>query len=396
VWWQGLSMAKAGQAEQRLERILAWKGSVAMHFKKSIALVVVALAVPVVYIAASAHPAPRKNASLTQNQATQNQAEQAQAQQAEPAPPAPVSAPNSRPSVPTSAPETSPLPPPAAGVEPPLAPSMIHGTITGGISAIPIPSIAPVGSGVAGGVIAPSTPVPPAGPFPPTSTWANSHWQDSPPSSTHGFSYAYGFDDEQRFVIVSGKTDSLTMSGSAEDARHAEKLRKTIPGDFIWFQRDEKSYVIRDSATIDRARKLWAPQEELGKQQEALGKQQAELGARMEKVRVNVPDMTAELDKLRAEMKQLSSGSATAEQIGHIQSEIGELQSKIGEVQSHAGDQQGKLGEEMGALGEKQGKLGEQQGELGRKQGELAREASRQMKQLLDEAITKGTAQPEI
>jgi hypothetical protein len=409
VWWLGVSMAKAGQAEQRLERILAWKGSVAMHFKKSIAVVVVALAVPVVYLAASAHPAPRRSASLTQNQATQNQAEQAQAQQAEPAPPPPASAPNSRPSVPpaaTSAPETSPVPPPAAGVEPALAPSMIHGTITGGISAIPIPSIAPVGSigsGVAGGVIAPTTPVPPAGPFPPTSTWANSHWQDSPPSSTHGFSYAYGFDDEQRFVIVSGKTDSLTMSGSAEDARHAEKLRKTIPGDFIWFQRDEKSYVIRDSAAIDRARKLWAPQEELGKkqeelgkQQEALGKQQAELGARMEKVRVNVPDMTAELDKLRAELKQLSSGSATAEQIGHIQSEIGELQSKIGEVQSHAGDQQGKLGEEMGALGEKQGKLGEKQGELGRKQGELAREASRQMKQLLDEAITKGTAQPEI
>ena len=48
----------------------------------------------------------------------------------------------------------------------------------------------------------------------------------------------------------------------------------------------------------------------------------------------------------------------------------------------------------MGALGEKQGKLGEQQGELGRQQGELAEQANRQMKQLLDEAITKGTAQP--
>jgi hypothetical protein len=50
----------------------------------------------------------------------------------------------------------------------------------------------------------------------------------------------------------------------------------------------------------------------------------------------------------------------------------------------------------MGALGEQQGKLGAQQGELGRQQGKLARDASRQMKQLLDEAITNGTAQPEL
>lgn len=217
----------------------------------------------------------------------------------------------------------------------------------------------------------------------------------------HGYSYSYGFDDEQRFVIVSGKTDGFTMSGSGEDARHVEKLRQQISGDFIWFQRDEKSYIIRDQATVDRARQFWAPQEELGKkqeelgkQQEALGKQQEELGARMEKVHVQVPDMTAELDKLRAEIKQLGP-NATMEQMGHLQSEIGDLQSKIGEIQSHAGEQQGKLGEQMGALGEQQGKLGAQQGELGRQQGELAEKATREMKQLLDDSIKNGTAKPE-
>src|SRR5205823_7645817 len=111
--------------------------------------------------------------------------------------------------------------------------------------------------------------------------------------------------------------DGFTMTGSSEDARHVEKLRKQIPGDFIWFQRDEKSYIIRDQATVDRALKLWAPQEELGKkqeelgkQQEALGKQQSELGAKMEQISVKVPDLTAELDKLRAELKALSSTGA--------------------------------------------------------------------------------------
>jgi beta-lactamase regulating signal transducer with metallopeptidase domain len=383
VWWQGVSMAKAGQAEHRVERILAWKGSLAMPLQKSIAVVVVVLAVPVVYLAASAHPA--QHVSLPGAQLAQDQTSPAPARTAN-APHEPMAAPAS---------EATPRPESSPELDPALAPATIRGTIKGGVSAIPVPNLAPVAA------VGITPPVAAIAPVAPVAGIGQSESVSS--SSGRGFSYHYGYDDEQRFVIVSGKTDSFTMSGSSEDARHVEKLRKQIPGDFIWFQRDEKSYVIRDQATVDHARKLWEPQEELGKkqealgkQQEALGKQQEELGAKMQQIRVNVPDLNADLEKLKAELKQLSSSGATVEQVGHIQSEIGELQSKIGNVQSHAGDQQGKLGEEMGVLGEKQGKLGEQQGELGRQQGELAEQASRQMKQLLDEAITKGIAQPEI
>ena len=205
-----------------------------------------------------------------------------------------------------------------------------------------------------------------------------------------------------RFVIVTKGSNEVTMSGSDEDARHAMELRSKIPGDFIWFERDEKSYIVRDQATVDRAKALWKPQEELGrkqeelgKQQEALGEQQEKLGEKMEQVRVKIPDLTAQMQKLEAEMKQLSANGGTMEQIGDLQSEIGELQSQIGEVQSDAGRQQGDIGRQQGELGRRQGELGRQQGELGRQQGELAREATRQMKQILDEAIAKGLAQPE-
>jgi bla regulator protein BlaR1 len=337
VWWQGVAMAKAGQAEQRVERILSWRGAVAMSLKKSVAVAVIALAVPVVYLAASAR-------AVNPNLAAQAEAGVAVAQPIITSKPAPV------PAIAQAA-EAAAATEPVAKTE---------------------------------------------------AVMAQAEAENVAASSEHGVSYAYGYDDEQRFVIVTGKSDSLTMSGSTQDAKHVEKLRKTIPGDFIWFQRDEKSYIIRDQATIDRARKLWAPQEELGrkqeelgKQQEALGKQQEEIGARMEQIQVNVPDMTAELDKLKAELKQLNS-SATMDQVGQIQSEIGDLQSKIGELQSQAGEKQSKLGGQQGALGEKQGKLGEQQGELGRQQEEMAKEATRQMKKLLDEAIAKGTAQLEL
>jgi beta-lactamase regulating signal transducer with metallopeptidase domain len=375
VRWQGVSMAKHGQAEKRLERILSWKGSVAMHLKKSVAVAVLTLAVPVVYLAASAHPATAFGQAPPP-------ARQSGASLDRPNLPEPSAA------VPTTTPHDA-TPPPEAEVAPSengvptIAPDGLEAPTVGVPLQAQISPVAPVVPGV--------QPVP-----------MKARYGTSGSSFGHGFSYAYGSDDEQRFVIVSGKSDSFTMSGSSDDARHVEKLRKQIPGDFIWFQRDEKSYIIRDQATIERARKLWAPQEELGKKQEALGKQQEvlgkqqeELGRRMQQIHVNVPDMTAQLDKLKAELKQLNS-NATVEQVGHIQSEIGELQSKIGDVQSQAGDQQGKLGQEMGALGEKQGKLGEQQGELGRQQGKLAEEASKQMKMLLDEAIAKKLAQPEL
>jgi beta-lactamase regulating signal transducer with metallopeptidase domain len=393
VWWQGVSMAKAGQAEQRVERILSWKGSVAMHLRKSIALTVLVLAVPVVYLVASVNAA---------NPAAEAQHLHFAQEQTPPPSPRVPSAPPAKPdgTPEPAAPATDPASPSEATPpsEPSPAPPAIAGTISGTVYGAPpaLAPVAPLAPKAGAPIYAPVTPMAPRSPMPPAAVWAAQSGTSR--SLSGGFSYAYGYDDAQRFVIVSGKTDSLTMSGTAEDARHVEKLRKQIPGDFIWFQRDEKSYIIRDQATIDRARKLWAPQEELGKkqealgqQQEALGKQQEALGKQMEQIHVTVPDMTAELDKLKAELKQLNA-SATMEQVGRIQSEIGQLQSRIGELQSLAGDQQGKLGEQMGTLGEKQGKLGEEQGELGRKQGELAREASRKMTQLLDDAIAKGIA----
>jgi beta-lactamase regulating signal transducer with metallopeptidase domain len=423
VWWQGVSIAKAGQAEQRVDRILSWKGNVAMgfnqaefaksSFKKSIAVAVVVLAVPVVYLAAAVRPSHSANAQVMHPPFSAQD-------QAPPAAPQPAVAPSATPAAtpqPAVAPSADVVPPsaPAAAPAPPAA-AAITGVIPGVVSKDGRLLVRPV---------APVAPVAAVAPPAPPSAWSShsSFLQSTPSQSTSSQSataetpaapashasprhrnrsyYSYGNDDNQRFVIASGKTDSLTMSGSTEDAEHVEKLRKTIPGDFIWFERDEKSYIIRDQATVDSARKLWEPQEELGrqqealgKQQEALGKQQEELGAKMEQVRVNVPDMTADLDKLKAELKQLSS-SATMEQIGQVQSEIGDLQSKIGDLQSQAGEQQSKLGEQMSALGEKQGKLGEQQGKLGDQQGELAEKAVHQIKLLFDEALTKGTAQPE-
>jgi beta-lactamase regulating signal transducer with metallopeptidase domain len=446
VWWQGVAMAKAGVSErqterlveERLERILSWKGSVAMGAKnriakKSIAVIVLVLAIPVVYLAASARPS---GASLNP-QAVQAAQEQTPASASNPVPnakPSAALASGTQPGTdvePQADPEIANAPEAAPQAEPPMSPAVANG-ISGGISGnlsaplAPIAPMAPLATGVAAyppnSSMAPLAPWPPAVPRAYSYSYGNSQSNSSSYSSSASsylstpssgamaydsnsksfYRYSYDTDNDERWVIVSGKSDSLTMSGDMGDAHHVEKLKKQIAGDFIWFERGDKSYVIRDQATIDRARKLWAPQDELGKkqealgaQQEALGKQQEELGSKMEQVQVKVPDMTGELDKLRAELKALSS-SATLEDVGRVQSEIGDLQSKIAQLQSQAGEQQSKVGEQQSELGQMQSRLGRQQGELGRQQAALAREANRQMKLLLDEAVKKGVAQLEL
>jgi bla regulator protein blaR1 len=236
--------------------------------------------------------------------------------------------------------------------------------------------------------------------------------EDSNTVNVHGGFYNSG----PRYVIIHANSNSVTMSGDEEDIQHARALRRKINGDFIWFERDEKSYVITDPAFLARVNALFAPQDELSKQQDALGRQQDELGRQqdelgrqqdevgkqMDAVAVKVPDISPDLERIHARLKQFQSSGATQSELGSVQSQLGELQSRVGHLQSQAGQQQSligrqqsELGQKQSALGRKQGELGRQQGELGRRQGELAREASSKLRSMFDDAITKGIAKPE-
>jgi hypothetical protein len=109
--------------------------------------------------------------------------------------------------------------------------------------------------------------------------------QSSPTGSTMIVRAADG--DGQQFVISSGKT-YVSVSGDSESfgidhpSEFVEFLQEKIPGDFIWFRHDGKSYVIRDQATVKRAADFFSQVHALEKKQEELGKQQEALGAEQE------------------------------------------------------------------------------------------------------------------
>jgi bla regulator protein blaR1 len=390
AWWQGVAMAKAGQAEKRLDRILEWKGSVAMQLKKSVVVVLVMCAVPVVYVAAALRPGVY-NFSSSEYGPMQEQE---------------LPGPAQSPAVPAQAP--APAPPATPAQAPAAAPTPEADVVL--VTPAATPAIAPRAPAMLSSfAIAPVAPMPTISPLPRAvvmADMARRMAQASQSGSTVVVMSGERDGDGHQFVISSGNT-YISVSGNNESygtdhpSEFVEFLQEKNPGDFIWFRHDGKSYLIRDAATIKRAKDFFAQvqeldkkQEELGKQQEALGEKQEALGKQEEEVHVQIPDMSEDLRKLEAELKALGS-SGSQEDLGRIQGAIGELQSKLGELQSKAGEEQGRLGEKQGALGEEQGKLGELQGELGRQQEKVFKDASHQMKVLIEDAMAHGLAKPE-
>ncbi|MGE5325044.1 MAG: M56 family metallopeptidase, partial [Actinomycetota bacterium] len=366
VRWQVLSMANGdgpASAERRVDRILSWKGVTAM--KKRLVIALIALAAPIIFLAASLHPL----------------VSYAQAEAGTPStPPQAAVAPSG-----TKA-HSVPSSPQLQAAREALADAQ-EDARTANTSSV----LSTRQERAAQGAV--------------TKAQSVAHADEHSDRRTNGINIvggSFNIGSGPRYVMMKANSSEVTMSGDEEDLQHARRLREKIKSDFIWFQHDEKSYVITDPAFLARVSALFAPgeelsrqQDELGRQQDELGRQQDAMGGQMEKIKVKAPDIRPELEQIRMQLKELQSSGATQRELGRVQSRIGELQRQIGRLESDAGRQQAVIGRQQGELGRKQGELGRQQGELGRRQGQLARQASRELRGMFDDAITRGIAKPE-
>jgi len=218
------------------------------------------------------------------------------------------------------------------------------------------------------------------------------------------FRWGYG-NDGNTYAYVTGEGEkNVHFSGSWYDnsREQIESARKLAHGDFLWFERDGKSYVVDDPSVLaglkpmqDQMDTLGQQQEALGKQQEELGRKQEELGKQMQQLKVPTPDMKKELEKLKAVEEKLAAiqgKDASQEELGRLQGELAEVQGQLGSLQGNMGGQMGELGGKMGELGGQQGKLGEQQGRLGEQQGRIGREMDGKILTIIDECLKNGKA----
>ncbi|MHA6206169.1 M56 family metallopeptidase [Dyella soli] len=270
----------------------------------------------------------------------------------------------------------------------------------------------------------PAAMTPPAPPAPPSPPAAVAPLPPAPPplpplpplpsaaSNLHARHVDIDINTEARngFALFDHGGDTILMNGTEGDISAARLQRKNDES-LIWFRRGQQAYVIRDAATIERARTAYAPMHELATIQSRMAGAQARLAGAQARLAARDSVAAARMGALAAHQGQLES------QLGVLESRRAELEARPGVTSAdlqQVDTQIRVIDNQIKSLAERQQKpaddsdLRRQQADIERQQGELERQqhalelrehsasaqADGQMDKLLDEAIAKGIAQP--
>ena len=187
------------------------------------------------------------------------------------------------------------------------------------------------------------------------------------------------FNDGNSYAYVTGEGEKgIHYSGGWFDGSREEidKARKVAHGDFLWFERDGKSYVIDDAATLARSspcRIRWTtlassrtPSASSRKNWASSRKRWA---SRWSSSRFPLPTCSKELAKLQAGRQsspRFRAKMSSQQQLGEIEGELAQIQGQLGALQGQMGGREGELGGKMGELGRAAGQTRRPTGPAGR------------------------------
>ena len=202
----------------------------------------------------------------------------------------------------------------------------------------------------------------------------------TPPTPSSDVDFDEDNDGGQSFAIIHGDHDS-DIHMHDYHSHEFEATRKSQHGDYIWFERDGKSYIITDPKIVAEGSALFKKDPALARRQAELNHLQASLDQEMKNLQPEIerasklgPEFQAKMDKLTRELAELQTDKLkdldkeiaqavkdnqkmSSEAVRELtQEKLGDLQEKIGDIQGEIGDLQGKIGERQGELGEKQGR----------------------------------------
>lgn len=129
----------------------------------------------------------------------------------------------------------------------------------------------------------------------------------------------------ETYAFVRKDSDTLTMSGQTSDLDEIREARSQADGDFLWFRRNGKAYVLRDTATVERMRALWA--RNAGREAE----------------------MNALSERMEAESEKLEAISSRIEAVASLGGETPRMREAMGKVEALA-DQQNTLAHQQAEL----------------------------------------------
>ena len=237
------------------------------------------------------------------------------------------------------------------------------------------------------------------------------------------------------YALVRGpERKGSTMSGGSDDWRDIEAVKRTVPGDFFWFRKDGKAYIVQDPAVLARLIEAWEPVDRLGAQMDAHGKemdvhgkQMERLGKQMEAVGREAQPDPVEQKKIEQRMKVLGReqeklhrevdrtarkmAAATGDERARLTVELnklakqaleqGRLMEKEGEGMARMGEEMARrhapmeaIGKQMEQAGKPMEALGEKMGKLGEQMERESAAADKVVRALIADALSRGVALP--
>ncbi len=275
----------------------------------------------------------------------------------------------------------------------------------------------------------PAAPTPPsAAPRPPAPPAAVSHTRTSATTVTRSITTGTG----AGYALVRRDHDGITLIGDSQDRDAVRRARQDIDGDFIWFERDGKDYVLTDPTTVAKARAAWQPLDTLDTRMQALdarmrphSERMEALGARMDALSDTRDDRAMDetarrmqelgerqraLGERQAEMarRMASADEHQRDQAGRDMEALARQQADLArqmdvqqrEMDAHASRLEAQaapmeaLGRQMEQAGKPMEAIGKDMEAVGKQIEAVAAEADAQVRQLIDEAVARGLASP--
>jgi beta-lactamase regulating signal transducer with metallopeptidase domain len=227
--------------------------------------------------------------------------------------------------------------------------------------------------------------------------------------------------DQGTHYAVVGRDDQVQFTGHYDDViKSVRDLRREVGGEFVWFRRDGRSYLIRDPALVARARQAWQPTEPVGDRMGALGDQMEVHGEKMEKIGARMERHTAGSEPISAEMETLGEQmgalgeriepltramlradddaerdrlAAEIDEVSARMETLGRRMEKLGAELEAAHAPLEALGEEMELAGKPMEALGAQMEVLGEEMETLSDAANRETLGVIDQALRDGKAE---
>lgn len=118
----------------------------------------------------------------------------------------------------------------------------------------------------------------------------------------------------------------LDMSGNKVSNADIEGIRRNVQGDFFWFRKDGKEFIVQDPALLERVRQAWAPMEKTGVEMEKHGKDMGRHGEAMGAFgnQMALAAVTLNKEKMEAIGKKMEDAGKPMEALGKKMETLGE------------------------------------------------------------------------